>query len=165
MAQETHIRYGVPNTQTVFYFTLNPPTATSTDRFYNGTGGVFVAADAKISQNGGALVNTANLIVQTQASSQVYSLTLTAAEMTFTAAGRIMVILSDADGPVWQDACLAIYPITEFFGTARTGLAQAGATTTITLDANASAVNGFYTEAAILLTGGTGLGQTRTITN
>lgn len=46
----------------------------------------------------------------------------------------------------------------------RTGTAQAGAATTITLDAGASAVNDFYKDQIIALTGGTGAGQSKIIT-
>jgi hypothetical protein len=46
----------------------------------------------------------------------------------------------------------------------RSNTAQAGAGTTITLDAGASASNNFYNNALILLTGGTGAGQARFIT-
>lgn len=46
----------------------------------------------------------------------------------------------------------------------RSNTAQAGAATTITLDASASAVDNFYNNALILLTGGTGAGQARFIT-
>ncbi len=46
----------------------------------------------------------------------------------------------------------------------RSNTAQAGAATTITLDASASAVNSFYNNCLILLTGGTGVGQARFIT-
>ncbi len=45
----------------------------------------------------------------------------------------------------------------------RTGTAQAGFTNTITLDAGASAVDGFYNGFVIRLTGGTGSGQIRQI--
>lgn len=45
------------------------------------------------------------------------------------------------------------------------GTAQAGATTTITLDTAASTTNNAYLGTLITLTGGTGLGQTRTIVN
>ena len=47
----------------------------------------------------------------------------------------------------------------------RSNTAQAGAATTITLDAGASAVNDFYNGASILTTGGTGVGQYRIITD
>lgn len=43
----------------------------------------------------------------------------------------------------------------------RSNTAQAGAATTITLDASASAVTDFYKNALIVLTGGTGVGQGR----
>jgi hypothetical protein len=46
----------------------------------------------------------------------------------------------------------------------RSGTAQAGASTTITLDASASAVNDFYINSTITIIGGTGAGQTRQIT-
>jgi len=45
----------------------------------------------------------------------------------------------------------------------RSNKAQAGASTTITLDASASAVDDFYVPCGIYLTGGTGAGQFRTI--
>lgn len=47
---------------------------------------------------------------------------------------------------------------------ARSNTAQAGASTTITLDASASATNDFYKYSLIKLTGGTGAGQTRLCT-
>lgn len=46
----------------------------------------------------------------------------------------------------------------------RSNTAQAGAATTITLDASANANNNFYNNCLILLTGGTGAGQSRFIT-
>lgn len=47
--------------------------------------------------------------------------------------------------------------------TIRSNTAQAGAGGSITLDASASAVDDFYKNALVLLTGGTGSGQSRTI--
>lgn len=44
------------------------------------------------------------------------------------------------------------------------GTAQAGAATSITLQAGASAVNDFYNDSVVVITGGTGAGQARTIT-
>lgn len=46
----------------------------------------------------------------------------------------------------------------------RAGTAQAGAATTITLDAGASATNSFYNNDIVYLTGGTGAGQARFVT-
>lgn len=45
----------------------------------------------------------------------------------------------------------------------RTGTAQAGDATSLTLDAGASATNGVYVGALVVLTGGTGAGQARRI--
>lgn len=46
----------------------------------------------------------------------------------------------------------------------RSGTAQGGASTSITLDASASATTDFYVGLTVLLTGGTGVGQARRIT-
>lgn len=46
----------------------------------------------------------------------------------------------------------------------RSNTAQAGASTTITLDASASSVTDFYKNSLVVLTGGTGVGQGRYIT-
>lgn len=45
----------------------------------------------------------------------------------------------------------------------RTGTAQAGAATTITLDSGAVATNSYYNNSLVILTGGTGAGQARFI--
>src|SRR3990167_7707537 len=47
--------------------------------------------------------------------------------------------------------------------TIRSGIAQAGAAGTVTLDASASAVDDFYNDTLVFLTGGTGVGQVRRI--
>lgn len=47
----------------------------------------------------------------------------------------------------------------------RANTAQAGASTTITLDASASAVDDFYNNTIIFITGGTGVGQSRIISD
>lgn len=47
----------------------------------------------------------------------------------------------------------------------RSATAQAGAAGTITLDASASAMDDFYNETLIFITGGTGVGQSRMITD
>jgi hypothetical protein len=49
--------------------------------------------------------------------------------------------------------------------TVRSNTAQAGAATTITLDASASATDGIYNNHVVYLTGGTGAGQARFITD
>lgn len=52
----------------------------------------------------------------------------------------------------------------QWFQSARTGTAQAGAATTITLDASASATNSYYNGQLVFVTSATGLGQARLIT-
>ncbi len=47
----------------------------------------------------------------------------------------------------------------------RSGTAQAGSANGITLDSGASATNNLYTEDLLTITGGTGVGQSRTIVN
>lgn len=77
-----------------------------------------------------------------------------------------------ADGAISDEvwgALRASYTTAGTFGQSsqviRTGTAQAGASTTITLDASASATNDFYANARIDLIGGTGAGQTRLISS
>lgn len=53
----------------------------------------------------------------------------------------------------------------QILGGIRSGTAQAGAATTITLDASASAVDDFYNNDLIYITGGTGVGQARFVTD
>lgn len=53
--------------------------------------------------------------------------------------------------------------VTNAPGSIRTGTAQAGAAGSITLDAGASATDNLYNGAAIVITGGTGAGQTNAI--
>lgn len=67
---------------------------------------------------------------------------------------------------VWgalRSGYLAAGTFGEAFQIPRSGTAQAGSSTTITLDAGASAVNDFYLEADVFLIAGTGAGQTRVI--
>lgn len=148
-------KYGV---QKIFNFALESPAATSSDRFVT-TAGIFVAGDCKISKDNGALANTTNLPVQT--SGAMYSLTLTAAEMQ---ADDINILLVDQNGPVWRDLIMQITTRDGLGQMIRTKLATAGAASTITLDAAASAVDSFYNDLSIALLGGTGADQVRVIT-
>lgn len=72
-----------------------------------------------------------------------------------------------ADG-VWDEAYSG-HLTSGTFGQALAGIrsstAQAGAATTITLDAGASAVDDFYNNALIVITAGTGVGQSRFISD
>lgn len=69
---------------------------------------------------------------------------------------------------VWDEAASG-HVASGSFGQAlnivRAGTAQAGAATTITLDASASAVDDFYNNGIIFITGGTGAGQSRIISD
>ncbi len=58
----------------------------------------------------------------------------------------------------------ATFAVDTGFQTIRSNTAQAGASTTITLDASASSVTDFYKNTKVYLTGGTGVGQERAIT-
>ncbi len=76
---------------------------------------------------------------------------------------------------IWQDTTSGHFTVASSIGNAlyapgpalsaiRQGTATAGASSTITLDSGASATNSFYNFTRIYLTGGTGVGQVRTIT-
>jgi hypothetical protein len=68
---------------------------------------------------------------------------------------------------VWDTACSAHVTSGSFgqaLGSTASGTAQAGASTTITLAAGASAVNDFYKYQIIVITAGTGVGQGNIIT-
>ncbi len=65
-----------------------------------------------------------------------------------------------ADGTIDR----ATFAVDTGFQTIRSNTAQAGAATTITLDASASSVTDFYKNTKVYLTGGTGVGQERAIT-
>lgn len=109
-AQEDHMhiyeyeeRYGVQNT---FFFTLQSPSATSSDRLVTtAPGSLFAAGDIKISKDGGAFANVTNSVVQVAASNPLYSLTLTAAEMQAT---QIVIQIVDQNGPAFRDAFIFI---------------------------------------------------------
>lgn len=64
------------------------------------------------------------------------------------------------DVTVWIDGRF----VGRFKAAERTGTAQAGGASTITLDSGASATNGYYVEYYVTITSGTGAGQTRRIT-
>jgi hypothetical protein len=69
---------------------------------------------------------------------------------------------------VWDEATSGHVSSGSFgqaWNTIRAGTAQAGANTTITLDASASAVDDFYNNARIFITAGTGAGQGRFISD
>lgn len=72
-----------------------------------------------------------------------------------------------ADG-VWDEAASGHVTAGTFgqaMGIVRAGTAQAGGATTITLDASASAVDDYYNNGILFITGGTGVGQSRIISD
>lgn len=74
-------------------------------------------------------------------------------------AANVITAASMADGAIDN----ATFAADTGLVTIRSNTAQAGAATAITLDAAASAVNSFYNNALVILTGGTGVGQSRFI--
>ncbi len=75
-------------------------------------------------------------------------------------AAGVITAASIADGAIDR----ATFAADTGLATVRSNTAQAGASTTITLDASASAVTDFYKNSLVVLTGGTGVGQGRYIT-
>jgi hypothetical protein len=76
-----------------------------------------------------------------------------------------LITIADA---VWDEATSGHVTSGSFgeqFYAIRSNTAQAGAATTITLDASASAVDDFYNNTIIVVTGGTGAGQSRIISD
>lgn len=144
------------------HFGLESPLATSSDRLVTGTIAALpiVAGDVQRSIDGAAVADTTNLPTQVTAAKAIYALVLTATEMR---GDQIVVTLVDVTaGAAWRDALLVIQT-TNPYRALRRQLAQGGAASAVTLDAAASAVDDFYNEAAVLITGGTGVGQVRVI--
>lgn len=85
---------------------------------------------------------------------------------TITVASLATSAKTDVENAVWE-AARASHLTAGSFGrfnqSLRDGTAQAGAGSTITLDAGASATDSFYNNDLIQLTGGTGVGQSRFI--
>ena len=69
--------------------------------------------------------------------------------------------IPDVNTKNWDNVAVGAVPPDAIF--LRSGTAQAGGASTITLDAGASAVNNFYDAATIFIRSGTGAGQTNTI--
>jgi hypothetical protein len=82
-----------------------------------------------------------------------------------TAASRSLVAQDSADS-VWDEAASAHVADGSFgrrLAIIDTGQAQGGAASSVSLDAGASATDDFYNNTIIVLTGGTGVGQSRVI--
>lgn len=142
------------------------------------------AGDVKISKDGGALANATNLPTEAPAASGLVEIDLTAGEMN---ADVVVVRGIDVAGDEWVDWTVTIVTeavtISELVRSTtpanaltvdadgavlttgvRRNTAQTGAASSITLDAGASAVDGFYNGLRVELVGGTGVGQARKIT-
>ncbi len=137
----------------------------------------YAAGDVKISKDEGAFANITNGF--THVGNGIYALTPTATEM---AARRVVITIIDQTSPkVWADQCVII----DTYGSGngqhatnlnagnvtwgqvlRAALTQAGSgSTSIVLDAAASAVDDIYNGLAVAITSGTGAGQARLITD
>jgi len=93
-------KYGVAST---FYFTALVPSGTNSNRFFNAAV-PWIAGDVLVVKDGGTPTNIGTLPTRV-GTSPLYTLTLTAAEMSAT---DIQVYLVDADGPAWRDTIIHI---------------------------------------------------------
>lgn len=128
---------------------------------YNALGELDATATAsgselQVSVNGGAWANAAGTLVSTGAGAYYYQGVAADAvargklSVKFAKTGFLTTIaVDDVDAPT---------PVLN------SGTAQAGAASTITLDAGASGTNDLYKDAIITIVGGTGVGQVNTIT-
>lgn len=115
--------------------------------------------DSEVSKDGGTFADCSNEATEIATSSGVYYLDLTATEMdAATVAVNVKTSTSGA-----KTTPIVLY--TRVLPSLRTGTAQAGAASTVTLDSGASAANDAYNGCIVQLTGGTGSGQARTITD
>jgi hypothetical protein len=122
----------------------------------------WATTEVRISKDGGAAANItgAPTRIGTEA---MYALALTATEMT---ADQIIVTLVDsASGAATPSDVVVVIDtqLQNFPPMLRSGTAQGGSTTTITLDSAASATNDFYNDAIVTIVSGTGAGQARSI--
>src|SRR3990172_8817727 len=164
-------KYGVAST---FYFTALVPSGTNSNRFFNAAV-PWIAGDVLVVKDGGTPTNIGTL--QTRVgTSPLYTLTLTAAEMSAT---DIQVYLVDADGPAWRDTIIHI-ETKQRLGKLDIDASQIGTTEqAVTLASGATAagdLTGVLAShvvrrstatgggaATISIISGTGAGQSRTI--
>jgi len=85
-------------------------------------------------------------------------------KVTIAAQNAVLIDTSGMGTHVAIVSASALLYVTEF-ATVRQNTAQAGAATTITLDAAASAVNDFYNDMYVTIMSGTGVGQSKRITD
>jgi hypothetical protein len=136
------------------------------------------AGDIQVDIDGAGFGNVDVLGAETAASSKLVKQSLTAAKMT---GKKITVrVIDQTATKEWADDMYVIYtyghpsaqipfdldqPNTSMLNVVRSNMAQAGAAATITLDASASAADDFYNGMLLMITGGTGAGQTALITD
>jgi hypothetical protein len=120
---------------------------------YGGTAGTFSGGRPEVNTThiAGSAVNT---------SSAQIGVNVVNAAGTAWASGAITAA-AIADGAIDR----ATFAADTGLQTVRSNTAQAGASTTITLDASASGTDDYYNNSLIYLTGGTGVGQARFITD
>lgn len=113
--------------------------------------------DSEISKDQGTFADCSNEATEIATSSGMYYLDLTAAEME---ADCVSVIVKTTTTDA-KTTPIVVYPEQGI----RTRKAQAGAGGTVTLDASASATDDFYNGCTVRIVGGTGVGQTRLISD
>jgi hypothetical protein len=111
--------------------------------------------DVKVIKDGASLANVTTLPTA-YSTSAVWTWSLSAAEM---AADEVIIQVVDSSVKTIQDQMFRI--ITAPQGSVRSRLAQAGAASTITLDASASATDSLYNGNVVSIIAGTGAGQNR----
>ena len=120
------------------------------------------ALDSEVSQNSGTFADAVNEATEIATASGMYFLDLVATEMD-TKSSTVIVKTSTAGA---KTTPITLHPVR--LPVIRTGTAQAGAATTITLDAGASAVDDFYNGCWVNITNDSPanvLGQARQITD
>lgn len=136
----------------------------------DATGALFSAAapwavgEVRVSKDGAAAANATNAPTRV-GSEAMYLWSASASEMN---ADFISVTLIDSGSGAGTPADVNFQIMTQKFFDARTlrqELATGGAASTVTLDTLASAIDDFYNEMTISIVGGTGAGQSRTISD
>jgi hypothetical protein len=130
-----------------------------------------VVGDMKISKNGAAPAALNGSATLTHRHTGFYSLALTASDLDTVGTAEVTIDDTVNACPMKELSVIeeAVYDAlfaasaTGRLGIFRTSTAQAGSTTTITLDASASAVDDFYNACQVAIISGTGAGQVRMI--
>jgi len=131
---------------------------------FDNTGALVAGAaglDSEVSIDQGTFADCTNEATQIATSSGMYYLDLTDTEMT----GQCVTIIVKTSTTDAKTTPITLYP--QRLPTIRSGTAQAGAASTITLDSGASAVDDYYTGCYVLITNNTptnAQGQARLIT-